>query len=218
MPNWRRSRRPLAAAPRKPGILKIETVNLSEAELATLAERKATTAMAKGQLRDAQDNYYQVLAHDPHNQGAREQLAGLLYGEGRLSEASQLLEEGLRLDPGQADFRLLLARLAISGGDQRKALDWLTGYRPDLASNLDYYATWAGLCRAGSACRGGGSLCEIVAPAAGSGPLVARARRGRRWPGPQPAGAGRLSQCPVARQPGRGLDQLARTADCPARP
>ena len=50
-------------------MLKIETVNLSEAELATLAERKATTAMAKGQLRDAQDNYYQVLAHDPRNQG-----------------------------------------------------------------------------------------------------------------------------------------------------
>ncbi len=25
--------------------------------------------MAKGQLRDAQDNYYQVLAHDPRNQG-----------------------------------------------------------------------------------------------------------------------------------------------------
>jgi MSHA biogenesis protein MshN len=135
----------VAPPPRKPGVLKIETVNLSEAELATLAERKATTAMARGQLRDAQDNYYQVLAHDPHNQGAREQLAGLLYGEGRLSEATQLLEEGIRLDPAQADFRLLLARLAISGGDQLKALGWLTGYQPDLASNLDYYATWAGL-------------------------------------------------------------------------
>lgn len=135
----------VAAPPRKPGVLKIETVNLSEAELATLAERKATTAMAKGQLRDAQDNYYQVLVHDPNNQGAREQLAGLLYGEGRLSEATQLLEEGIRLDPAQADFRLLLARLAISSGDQLKALGWLTGYQPDLASNLDYYATWAGL-------------------------------------------------------------------------
>lgn len=135
----------VAPPPRKPGVLKIETVNLSEAELATLAERKATTAMARGQLRDAQDNYYQVLVHDPHNQGAREQLAGLLYGEGRLSEAGQLLEEGIRLDPAQADFRLLLARLAISGGDQLKALGWLTGYQPDLASNLDYYATWAGL-------------------------------------------------------------------------
>ncbi|MEN9583565.1 MAG: hypothetical protein RLZZ616_571 [Pseudomonadota bacterium] len=131
--------------PRKPGVLKIETVNLSEAELATLAERKATTAMARGQLRDAQDNYYQVLVHAPHNQGAREQLAGLLYGEGRLSEATQLLEEGIRLDPEQADFRLLLARLAISSGDQLKALGWLTGYKPDLASNLDYYATWAGV-------------------------------------------------------------------------
>ena len=136
---------PAPAAPRKPGILKIETVELSDAELATLAERKATTAMAKGRMQEAQDGYYEVLAHDPHNQGAREQLAGLLYGAGRLTEAAQVLEEGLRLDPAQADLRLLLARVAISGGDQQKALDWLTGYQPDIASNLDYYATWAGL-------------------------------------------------------------------------
>ncbi|MGT4674142.1 tetratricopeptide repeat protein [Aeromonas caviae] len=136
---------PAPAAPRKPGILKIETVELSDAELATLAERKATTAMAKGRMEEAQDGYYEVLAHDPHNQGAREQLAGLLYGAGRLTEAAQVLEEGLRLDPAQADLRLLLARVAISGGDRQKALDWLTGYQPDIASNLDYYATWAGL-------------------------------------------------------------------------
>ncbi|WP_323951997.1 tetratricopeptide repeat protein [Aeromonas caviae] len=136
---------PAPAAPRKPGILKIETVELSDAELATLAERKATTAMAKGRMQEAQDGYYEVMAHDPHNQGAREQLAGLLYGAGRLTEAAQVLEEGLRLDPAQADLRLLLARVAISGGDRQKALDWLTGYQPDIASNLDYYATWAGL-------------------------------------------------------------------------
>ncbi|WP_323951042.1 tetratricopeptide repeat protein [Aeromonas caviae] len=136
---------PAPAAPRKPGILKIETVELSDAELATLAERKATTAMAKGRMQEAQDGYYEVLAHDPHNQGAREQLAGLLYGAGRLTEAAQVLEEGLRLDPAQADLRLLLARVAISGGDRQKALDWLTGYQPVIASNLDYYATWAGL-------------------------------------------------------------------------
>lgn len=135
----------VASTPRKPSVLKIETVELSAKELAALAERKATTAMAKGSLRDAQDNYYQVLAHDPYNQGAREQLAGLLYGEGRLTEARQLLEEGIRLDPQQADFRLLLARLAISEGQQQQALGWLSGYQPDLASNMDYYATWAGL-------------------------------------------------------------------------
>ena len=135
----------VASAPRKPSVLEIETVELSAKELAALAERKATTAMAKGSLRDAQDNYYDVLAHDPYNQGAREQLAGLLYGEGRLTEARQLLEEGIRLDPQQADFRLLLARLAISEGQQQQALGWLSGYQPDLASNMDYYATWAGL-------------------------------------------------------------------------
>lgn len=135
----------VASAPRKPSVMKIETVELSAKELAALAERKATTAMAKGSLRDAQDNYYQVLAHDPYSQGAREQLAGLLYGEGRLTEARQLLEEGIRLNPQQSDFRLLLARLAISEGQQQQALGWLAGYQPDLASNMDYYATWAGL-------------------------------------------------------------------------
>ncbi|PJG58165.1 tetratricopeptide repeat protein [Aeromonas cavernicola] len=134
-----------AAVPQKPSVLKIETVELSTQELAALAERKAAGAMAKGNLRDAQDHYYQVLAHDPHNQGAREQLAGLLYGEGRLTEARQLLEEGLRLTPQQADFRLLLARLAISEAQLQQALSWLAGYQPDLANNLDYYATWAGL-------------------------------------------------------------------------
>ena len=135
----------MAPPPRKPGILKIETVELSAPELAALAERKATTAMAKGQLREAQDNYYQVLAHDPHNQGAREQLAALLYGEGRLTEAGQVLEEGLSLAPQQADFRLLLARVAIGAGDRPKALGWLSGLQPEIANNLDYYATWAGL-------------------------------------------------------------------------
>ncbi|MGL4249502.1 MAG: tetratricopeptide repeat protein [Aeromonas sp.] len=135
----------VATAPRKPSVLKIETVELSARELAALAERKATTAMARGDIRDAQDNFYDVLAHDPYNKGAREQLAGLLYGESRLSEARQLLEEGIRLDPEQADFRLLLARLAMSEGQQQQALDWLSGYQPDFASNLDYYATWAGL-------------------------------------------------------------------------
>lgn len=137
--------REAATPPRKPGVLKIEQVDLSEPELAALSERKATTALAKGDMRGAQDNYYQVLAHDPHNQGAREQLAALLYGEGRLNEANQVLEEGLRLEPQQADFRLLLARVAISAGDRQKALDWLAGYQPELAANLDYYATWAGL-------------------------------------------------------------------------
>ena len=132
-------------APHTASVLTIETVELSAKELAALAERKATVAMAKGNLREARDNYYQVLAHDPYRQGAREQLAGLLYGEGLLTEAGQLLEEGIRLNPQQADFRLLLARLAISEGRQPQALGWLACYQPDLASNMDYYATWAGL-------------------------------------------------------------------------
>jgi MSHA biogenesis protein MshN len=136
---------PVASASRRPASLKIETVELSQAELAALSERKATAALAKGQLREAEAQFIALLRQTPDNEEARQQLAGLLYGQGRLAEASALLEDGIRRQPAQADFRLLLARLALAEGDKQRALGWLGGAKPPLASNLDYYATWAGL-------------------------------------------------------------------------
>lgn len=136
---------PVVPMPRRPASLKIETVELSQTELASLSERKATAALAKGQLREAEEQFIALLRQTPDNEEARQQLAGLLYGQGRLAEASALLEDGVRRQPEQADFRLLLARLALAGGDKPRALDWLGGAHPPLASNLDYYATWAGL-------------------------------------------------------------------------
>ncbi|WP_429079914.1 tetratricopeptide repeat protein [Aeromonas bivalvium] len=102
-------------APRRAPSLKIETVELSPAEFAVLSERKANAALVKGELSEAEAQF------------------------------SALLEEGIRRQPDQADFRLLRARLALAEEDKRGALAWLGGARPPLASNLDYYATWAGL-------------------------------------------------------------------------
>ena len=125
--------------------LKIETVELSPTELAVLSERKANAALVKGELHEAEAQFTALLGQTPDNEQARQQLAGLLYGQGRLAEASALLEEGIRRQPDQADFRLLRARLALAEEDRRGALAWLGGAQPPLASNLDYYATWAGL-------------------------------------------------------------------------
>ncbi|MGE6108692.1 tetratricopeptide repeat protein [Aeromonas sobria] len=133
------------AAPRRRASLKIETVELSPAELAVLSERKANAALVKGELHEAEAQYTALLRQTPDNEQARQQLAGLLYGQGRLAEASALLEEGIRRQPTQADFRLLRARLALAEEDKQGALAWLGGAQPPLASNLDYYATWAGL-------------------------------------------------------------------------
>lgn len=69
----------------------------------------------------------------------------MLYGEGRLQEARQLLEQGVAIDPGYANFRLLQARLAMAMGDKPAALQVLAMLDPLVAVNMDYYATRAAL-------------------------------------------------------------------------
>jgi MSHA biogenesis protein MshN len=101
--------------------------------------------VAKGQLDVARDAFSRVLANEPKDHEIRERLAGLLYGDGRVPEAQQLLEEGIRLAPARADFRLMQARLALSTGNKAQALQSLSGWEPPVASNLDYYATRAAL-------------------------------------------------------------------------
>lgn len=137
---------PQAAVVAKPkNKMKIEQVTLSPDELATIADKKATIAMAKGDLAEAEQQFYLLLEQKPRDVDARKQLSALLYGQGRLSDASRILEEGVRQLPTEPDFRLLLARIALASRQQQAAYDWLAGARPPLAGNLDYYATWAAL-------------------------------------------------------------------------
>jgi MSHA biogenesis protein MshN len=127
------------------GSLDITEEHLSPHEEAALDRRKGLQAVAKGQLDVARDAFSRVLANEPKDHEIRERLAGLLYGDGRVPEAQQLLEEGIRLAPARADFRLMQARLALSTGNKAQALQSLSGWEPPVASNLDYYATRAAL-------------------------------------------------------------------------
>ena len=127
------------------GSLEIADETLSPQQEAELERRKGLQAVSKGQLTQACDSFSRVLANDPLDHETRERLAGLLYGEGRLPEAQQVLAEGIRLAPMRADFRLMQARLAMASGNKAQALQTLSDQEPAVASNLDYYATRAAL-------------------------------------------------------------------------
>lgn len=127
------------------GSLEIAEEHLSPQQEAALDRRKGLQALTKGQLDVARDSFSRVLANDPLDHEIRERLAGLLYGDGRIPEAQQLLDEGIRLAPSRADFRLMQARLALTTGNKAAALQSLSGWEPPVSANLDYYATRAAL-------------------------------------------------------------------------
>lgn len=127
------------------GSLEIAEEHLSPQQEAALDRRKGLQALTKGQLDVARDAFSRVLANDPLDHEIRERLAGLLYGDGRIPEAQQLLDEGIRLAPSRADFRLMQARLALTTGNKAAALQSLSGWEPPVSANLDYYATRAAL-------------------------------------------------------------------------
>lgn len=127
------------------GTLEIAEEHLSPQQEAALERRKGLQAISKGQLDVARDAFAQVLANDPLDHEIRERLAGLFYGEGRLPEAQQVLTDGIRLAPAQANFRLMLARVALASGNKAQALQTLSELEPMVSRNLDYYATRAAL-------------------------------------------------------------------------
>lgn len=126
------------------GSLEIAEEHLSPQQEAALDRRKELRSPTKGQLDVARDSFSRVLANDPLDHQIR-RLAGLLYGDGRIPEAQQLLDEGIRLAPSRADFRLMQARLALATGNKAAALQSLSGWGALVSANLDYYATRAAL-------------------------------------------------------------------------
>ena len=125
--------------------LQIEEVTLSPAEEAALQRRRAEQAMAKGDLPKARESFSALLQATPLDHQAREKLAGLLFGAGDDAGARRVLEQGVALAPGYANYRLLLARMEMSAGQKSRALARLRDCEPEVRSNLDFYATRAAL-------------------------------------------------------------------------
>jgi MSHA biogenesis protein MshN len=82
--------------------------------------------------------------HPEHLQ-ARQALVGLLVQDRKLEEAERLLEEGVKLTPGQIGFNTTLARLQADRGDNERAIATLQAGLEHAQGSAEYAAFLAAL-------------------------------------------------------------------------
>lgn len=91
--------------------MSVRRVQLSPAQLAARNLEKAEEAFSKGQQTQGQELLEQALTVQPLNTVVRERLAAYWYGRGYGNRALAILQQGIQLQPGADDLKLLLARM-----------------------------------------------------------------------------------------------------------
>ena len=114
-------------------------------DLAENEYRKAVTLLNLGRLADAEAGFREALSVYPEHHNARQGLLGLLVHGRKLDEAERVLEEGVRLSPGQTGFNMTLARLQAERGDNAQATATLQRGLEHARSSAEYAAFLAAL-------------------------------------------------------------------------
>ncbi len=118
---------------------------LTVQQLAENEYRDAANWLEQGRLADAQEGFRRALQHNPAHEGARQGLFGLLAAAKTYGEAEQVLQEGLRLNPGKLVFAMALSGLQYERGDVAGAVGTLEKSAPAAHSSPDYLARLAAL-------------------------------------------------------------------------
>lgn len=113
---------PIAEPVQAVGKMAVTEVKLTPAQLAQKQLIMATDADKRADWSKAIEHYSKALNLDPSLHEARKQLAALHYGQGQLSDAAQVLQQGWLLYPQEFEFTLLLARVQQAMGDTASAL------------------------------------------------------------------------------------------------
>ena len=101
--------------------------------------------LQQGRVAEARATLTQGLENDPFNHNARQLLVGLLVENKHNDEASNLLQEGVRLAPDQTGFVMALARLQMEAGDRKTALQTMEQGAKFAANDADYQGFYAAL-------------------------------------------------------------------------
>jgi MSHA biogenesis protein MshN len=114
-------------------------------DLAENEYRKAVALLNQGRLAEAEEGFQAVLSLYPEYQQARQGLIGLLLQGRKLEEAERVLEEGVKLSPGQIGFNMTLARLQADRGDSAQATATLQRGLEHAQGSAEYAAFLAAL-------------------------------------------------------------------------
>jgi MSHA biogenesis protein MshN len=132
----------------KPAAKPAEDVPLKQISPRQQAESefsKANLAAQEKRIGEALAGYETALHSDTTFKPARLSWIGLLLNLKRNEEAERVLQEGLKLNPHDTSFPMLLARLQVERGEELLALDTLQKNLPDAKDQADYQAFMAAL-------------------------------------------------------------------------
>ncbi|OIR11663.1 beta-barrel assembly-enhancing protease [mine drainage metagenome] len=123
--------------------LRIKTV--TPQQRADIEFRKANQAMQEGRTNDALAGYENALLIDSSYKDARKAWVALLISLKRNDDAERVLQRGLKRDPRDASFAMLMARLQVERGAVPSALETLQKTLPYAEGQADYQAFVAAL-------------------------------------------------------------------------
>lgn len=106
---------------------------------------KANLAAQEGRTNDALAGYEAALLIDSSHKEARRAWVGLLLGLKRNDDAERVLQRGLKRDPHDTSFAMLLARLQVERNAVPLALETLQKTLPYAEEQADYQAFVAAL-------------------------------------------------------------------------
>lgn len=98
---------------------------LTSEELVAQKLVRAEKSIKLNDVTKAEQLFEEVLIIDPNNKQARKKLAALWFGRKSYIQATNLLSQGISLDPSDADLRLLKARIHLQQGQHTAAYNTL---------------------------------------------------------------------------------------------
>ncbi|MFO7603481.1 MAG: tetratricopeptide repeat protein [Gammaproteobacteria bacterium] len=118
---------------------------LENHKLAELNYQQGYELLYRGQQAAGEASLQQALDLMATHTKAREMLAVSYLQQQRVTQAAELLEDGLRLAPDHIAFREIYARVLIAQDKLPEAITMLTNGAPELAREPNYHALLAGL-------------------------------------------------------------------------
>ena len=100
--------------------------------------REGVAMLNQGRVTEAQQDFAAALKKYAAHEPARQALVSILIDRGQLDEARRLLEEGLALNPAQAHFAAVLARIHVEQRNYTAAADILNASREAGREDADY--------------------------------------------------------------------------------